>query len=178
MTFDQLEPDYVADLADAKPTRSSEAVAVAKQLLLHRDRRSIAMQALFRDVLSSVGHAGVRAREPVVRFLPRQRRSAHARPDNACPQGSRPVRFVGGRSAAKMPHDARSHHARSKAGPGRWLATNGNYGMDSARATTADLLVICGPARRSIRAENISQTAFGRAALGTNSWALSRSLAR
>ena len=45
MTFDQLEPEYVADLANAKPTRSSEAVAVAKNLLIHRDR-FLAMQSL------------------------------------------------------------------------------------------------------------------------------------
>jgi lysozyme family protein len=44
VTFDQLEPEYVADLAAAKPTRSSEAVAAAKRLLLHRDR-FLAMQA-------------------------------------------------------------------------------------------------------------------------------------
>jgi lysozyme family protein len=36
MTFDQLEPEYVADLAAAKPTRSSAAIAAAKNLLPHR----------------------------------------------------------------------------------------------------------------------------------------------
>jgi lysozyme family protein len=36
MTFDQLEPEYTADLAAAKPTRSSEAVTAAKGLLVHR----------------------------------------------------------------------------------------------------------------------------------------------
>ena len=45
MTFDQLEPEYAADLAAAKPTRSSEAVAVAKNLLVNRTR-FLAMQAL------------------------------------------------------------------------------------------------------------------------------------
>ena len=45
MTFDQLEPEYIADLAAAKPTRSSEAVAVAKNLLVNR-ARFLAMQAL------------------------------------------------------------------------------------------------------------------------------------
>ena len=45
MTFDQLAPEYIADLAAAKPTRSSEATAVAKTLLVHRDR-FLALQKL------------------------------------------------------------------------------------------------------------------------------------
>jgi len=45
MLFDAVKAEYEADLANAKPTRSSEAVAVAKQLLLHRDR-FLAMQQL------------------------------------------------------------------------------------------------------------------------------------
>lgn len=44
MNFDQLEAEYAADLAAAKPTRSSEAIAVAKHLLVNRDR-FLAMQS-------------------------------------------------------------------------------------------------------------------------------------
>jgi lysozyme family protein len=45
MNFDDLKKDYAADLFDAKPTRSSEAIAVAKRLLVNRDR-FLAMQAM------------------------------------------------------------------------------------------------------------------------------------
>jgi lysozyme family protein len=38
ISFDALQPEYTADLAAAKPTRSSEAIAVAKQLLVNRTR--------------------------------------------------------------------------------------------------------------------------------------------
>jgi lysozyme family protein len=38
MIFDQLKAEYEVDLAAAKPTRSSEAIGVAKQLLVNRDR--------------------------------------------------------------------------------------------------------------------------------------------
>jgi lysozyme family protein len=44
-TFDNLKAGYTADLADAKPTRSSEAIAVAKNLLVSRER-FLAMQTL------------------------------------------------------------------------------------------------------------------------------------
>jgi lysozyme family protein len=45
MNFDQLKSEYMADLANAQPTRSSEAVAVAKTLLVNRER-FLAMQKL------------------------------------------------------------------------------------------------------------------------------------
>jgi lysozyme family protein len=45
MNFDQLEPEYKANLAAANPTRSSEAIAVAKRLLMHRDR-FLALQSI------------------------------------------------------------------------------------------------------------------------------------
>jgi lysozyme family protein len=45
MTFDQLEPEYTTDLANAQPTRSTEAIAIAKNLLVNRDR-FLAMQSL------------------------------------------------------------------------------------------------------------------------------------
>jgi lysozyme family protein len=38
ISFDALKAEYTADLAAAQPTRSSEAVAVAKQLLVNRTR--------------------------------------------------------------------------------------------------------------------------------------------
>ncbi len=38
MTFDQLKAEYEADLANAKPTRSTDAIIAAKRLLVHRDR--------------------------------------------------------------------------------------------------------------------------------------------
>lgn len=45
MNFDDLKAEYQADLAEAKPTRSTDAVTAAKRLLEHRDR-FLAMQAL------------------------------------------------------------------------------------------------------------------------------------
>lgn len=45
MNFDALKAEYVADLANAKPTRSTDAIAVAKRLLPHRDR-FLAMQKM------------------------------------------------------------------------------------------------------------------------------------
>jgi lysozyme family protein len=45
MLFDAVKAEYETDLANAKPTRSSEAVAVAKQLLVNR-ARFLTMQEL------------------------------------------------------------------------------------------------------------------------------------
>jgi lysozyme family protein len=45
MLFDAVKTEYETDLANAKPTRSSEAVAVAKQLLVNR-ARFLTMQEL------------------------------------------------------------------------------------------------------------------------------------
>ena len=38
MTYDQLKPGIAEDLANAKPTRSTDAIAIAKRLLQYRDR--------------------------------------------------------------------------------------------------------------------------------------------